>query len=99
MSALEGTAEVSTGLASSSQVTACDAAEALAGAQIVCTCTNAAAPVLLGDWLPQAGGVHVAAVGSYLPHTQARSALAAQSRQAPLLLCLTMPHNCLSVSP
>jgi len=50
------------------QVVCCSEAEALAGAQLVCVCTNAAAPVLHGALLPP--GCHVTAVGSYLPDVQ-----------------------------
>jgi len=38
------------------------AREAVAGAEIICTCTASAEPVLLGDWI--APGAHINAVGS-----------------------------------
>ncbi len=41
------------------------AAEAVAGADILCTVTSSATPVLSGDWLP--AGIHVNAVGASVP--------------------------------
>jgi ornithine cyclodeaminase/alanine dehydrogenase-like protein (mu-crystallin family) len=41
------------------------AAEAAAGADIICTTTSAAEPILKGDWLPP--GVHMNAIGSSVP--------------------------------
>jgi ornithine cyclodeaminase len=42
------------------------AEEAVRGADVVCTVTSSAGPVVLGDWLEP--GVHVNAVGACLPH-------------------------------
>ena len=44
------------------------AAEAVAGADIICTVTAAKEPVLLGDWI--APGAHVNAVGAFTPTTR-----------------------------
>lgn len=41
------------------------AAEAVAGADILCTVTSSATPVLSGDWLP--AGIHINAVGASVP--------------------------------
>jgi ornithine cyclodeaminase/alanine dehydrogenase-like protein (mu-crystallin family) len=46
-------------------VVCADVAEALAGADVVCTCTASREPVLRRDWL--APGTHVNAVGASLP--------------------------------
>ena len=45
-----------------------DGPDAVSGADIVCTCTTAAAPLFDGDAL--APGAHVNAVGAYQPHTR-----------------------------
>jgi ornithine cyclodeaminase len=42
-----------------------DAREAVAGADVICTVTGAAAPIVLGDWLEP--GQHVNAVGTSFP--------------------------------
>jgi ornithine cyclodeaminase/alanine dehydrogenase-like protein (mu-crystallin family) len=44
------------------------AEEALRDADVVCTVTSSAEPVVLGDWLKP--GAHVNAVGACLPHTR-----------------------------
>lgn len=44
------------------------AAEAVAGADIICTVTTARAPVLTGDWV--ASGAHINAVGAFTPATR-----------------------------
>ncbi len=49
-------------------VVAQDAREAVQGADIVCTVTSSATPVLQGDWI--APGVHVNAVGASIPSMQ-----------------------------
>lgn len=59
---------------------------------IVCTCTNAAAPVLLGAWLPS--GCHVAAVGSYLPNTQVRAPAPTQRARVHILPSITHTSLC-----
>jgi ornithine cyclodeaminase/alanine dehydrogenase-like protein (mu-crystallin family) len=49
--------------------TAVDTAEeAVRGADVVCTVTSSAEPVVLGDWLEP--GTHVNAVGACFPHTR-----------------------------
>jgi ornithine cyclodeaminase/alanine dehydrogenase-like protein (mu-crystallin family) len=45
-----------------------DGPDAVSGADIVCTCTTAAAPLFDGDAL--ATGAHINAVGAYQPHTR-----------------------------
>ena len=64
----------------------CGAEEALAQAQLVCTCTNAATPVLWGAALPR-GGCHISAVGSYQPHTQEVDEACVAAAAAPGACC------------
>jgi len=47
---------------------AASAAEAVAGADLICTVTTATEPVLRGDWVSP--GAHVNAVGAYTPATR-----------------------------
>jgi ornithine cyclodeaminase len=47
---------------------AATAAEAVAGADIICTTTTAAEPVLHGEWVSP--GAHINAVGAYTPFTR-----------------------------
>ena len=55
------------------------AEEAVAGADLICTTTTAAEPVVLGDWVSP--GAHVNAVGAYSPTTrELDSALVARAR-------------------
>jgi len=44
------------------------AAEAVAGASIICTVTGAPTPVLMGEWI--AAGAHINAVGAHTPETR-----------------------------
>lgn len=58
---------------------ASSAAEAVAGADLICTVTTSHDPVLLGDWVSP--GAHINAVGAYNPATrELDSALVARSR-------------------
>jgi hypothetical protein len=57
------------------------AEEAVRGADVVCTLTSCAEPVVLGEWLKP--GAHVNAVGACFPHTRELDGTYTDTTQGP----------------